>query len=108
MREGNQRVGPYSLIPGLLRELGADLDQVLRAAGLGPGVLNDMENRIPYLAIGRLLHECVVRTGAAFWGCSSVNAPVSRILVNRAKWCGTLQRYETLRKLLTPTTTSRV
>jgi hypothetical protein len=66
--EVDQRVGPYSLIPVLLRELGADPDKVLRAAGLGPDVLNDMENRIPFLAIGRLLHECAVKTRCPHFG----------------------------------------
>jgi len=50
-------------IPGLLRELGADPADVVDAAGLDTIVLDSPESRIPYSAGGRLLHECVVKTG---------------------------------------------
>lgn len=56
------------VIPGLLRELGADPAQVLVSAGLEATALDDMENRILYVAMGRLLHECAVKTGYAHFG----------------------------------------
>jgi hypothetical protein len=58
-----QRVGPLAVIPGLLREMGADPDKVLVSVGLDPTALSDLENRIPHVAMARLLRECVVRTG---------------------------------------------
>jgi len=59
---GTQRVGPLAVIPGLLRELGADPDQVLASAGLDAAALNDVENWIPYVAMGRLLRVCALMT----------------------------------------------
>jgi AraC-like DNA-binding protein len=61
--EASQRVGPLGEIPGLLRELGADPTEVLACAGLDRDALDTLENRIPYVATGRLLHECVEKTG---------------------------------------------
>jgi hypothetical protein len=57
-----QRVGPLAVIPGLLRELGADPDKVLASAGLDSAALNDIEGSIPYVALGRLLHACAFMT----------------------------------------------
>jgi len=61
--EASQRVGLLAEIPGLLRELGADPTEVLTSAGLDRDALDTLENRIPYVAAGRLLHECVEKTG---------------------------------------------
>jgi AraC-like DNA-binding protein len=61
--EASQRVGLLSEIPNLLRELGADPTEVLTNAGLDRDALDTLENRIPYVAVGRLLHQCVVKTG---------------------------------------------
>lgn len=63
IEEGSQRVGPLVEIPGLLRELGCDPAEVVASAGLDAIALDTPENRIPYVAAGRLLHECVVKTG---------------------------------------------
>ena len=63
-----QRVGAFALVPALIRRLGADPVTVMAAANLGPAVLDDPENRISYAALGRLLRECVVRTGCAHFG----------------------------------------
>ena len=60
--EASQRVGPLVEIPTLLRELGTDLAEVLDAASLDRVALDDAERRIPYLATGRLLHECAKQT----------------------------------------------
>lgn len=58
-------------IPAVLRELGADVDAVLRGAGLAPSVFLNLENVIPYAALGRVLAETVRRTG-----CESVGLRV--------------------------------
>jgi AraC-like DNA-binding protein len=51
----NQRVGAFTGVPALLRELGADPDTVLACAGLAPNALSDPDKHIPYGALGRLL-----------------------------------------------------
>jgi AraC-like DNA-binding protein len=61
--EASHRAGSLSEIPGLLRELGADPAEVEASAGLDKGALDSLENRIPFVATGRLLHECAVKTG---------------------------------------------
>jgi AraC-like DNA-binding protein len=61
--EASQRVGVLTEIPNLLRELGANAIDVLTSAGLDTDALDTLENRIPYVAVGRLLHECVMKTG---------------------------------------------
>lgn len=50
------RLGPLSLIPGLLRELGHDPAPVLAACGLQADAFDDRERRLPYrLAAGVIL-----------------------------------------------------
>ena len=66
--EAYQRVGPFVVIPGLLRELGADPARVLISAGLEATALDDMENRILFVAMGRLMHECALKTGCLHFG----------------------------------------
>jgi AraC-like DNA-binding protein len=51
----NQRVGAFTGVPTLLRELGADPKRVLARAGLAHDALNDPDKRIPFGALGRLL-----------------------------------------------------
>jgi len=58
-------VGPLVVIPGLLRDLGADPAEVLASAGLDIAMLGDQENRILYAAVGRLLREGVARTACS-------------------------------------------
>jgi AraC-like DNA-binding protein len=61
--EASQRVGLLAEIPGLLRELGSDPAAAAASAGLDPDALDTLENRIPFVAIGRLLHDCAAKTG---------------------------------------------
>jgi AraC-like DNA-binding protein len=63
VEEASQRVGPLVEVPGLLREFGADPAEVARGAGIDQVALDSPESRIPYLSTGRLLRECVVKTG---------------------------------------------
>ena len=60
--ENSQRVGPLVVIPSLLRELGAEPSEVLANAGLDMAALNDVDNWIPFVTVGKLLRECGVRT----------------------------------------------
>jgi AraC-like DNA-binding protein len=64
----SQRVGGLAEIPGLLREFGVDSAGVLTGSGLDPGALDHIENRIPYTAAVRLLHQCRQKTGCAHFG----------------------------------------
>src|SRR5262245_28286742 len=64
----SQRVGGFATTPALVRQLGADPKAVLSAANLGPHALDEPEGRIPYAALGRLLHEAASRTGCAHFG----------------------------------------
>ena len=66
--EGLQRVGPLVVIPGLLREFNADPSKVLASAGLALTALDNMENQIPYVAMGQLFRECVMKTGCPHFG----------------------------------------
>jgi AraC-like DNA-binding protein len=52
-----------SEIPGLLRELRSDPAEVAASAGLDPNGLDALENRIPFVAIGRILRHCAAKTG---------------------------------------------
>ncbi|MGD0076514.1 MAG: AraC family transcriptional regulator [Candidatus Binataceae bacterium] len=61
-KEASQRVGPLAEIPGLLREFGANIAEVLASVGLDADALDSLENRISFVAVGRLLHECAVKT----------------------------------------------
>jgi AraC-like DNA-binding protein len=63
IEEASQLVGLFAEIPVLLRELGTDPAEVASSAGLDTDALDSLENRIPFVATGRLLHECVVKTG---------------------------------------------
>ena len=51
----HQRVGAFTRLPGLVRELGADPAAMLAAAGLEAAALDDPDRTVPYAAMGRLL-----------------------------------------------------
>ena len=61
-QEASQRVGMLAEIPSLLRELGADPSEVMASAGLDTDTLDTMENRIPFVTVGRLLQHCAMNT----------------------------------------------
>lgn len=67
-RHWEQRVGGFTGVPQLLRQLGANPAQVLRSAGLAPEALNGTENRIAYGAWGRLLERGAEATGHPQFG----------------------------------------
>jgi AraC-like DNA-binding protein len=66
--ESHQRVGGLVVIPDLLRELGIDPTVVLPRAGIEPSALDHVDNRIPYLSLGRIFHECASATGCPHFG----------------------------------------
>jgi AraC-like DNA-binding protein len=66
--EGTQRVGPLVELPALLRELGAKPTEVLASVGISAKALENVENRIPSLAVESLLNECALKTGCAHFG----------------------------------------
>jgi AraC-like DNA-binding protein len=60
--ENLQRVGFLTLIPEILRRLGADPVEVLAAAGLSAQALDNPEGTIPYVAMGRILMVAADKT----------------------------------------------
>lgn len=67
-RVWHQRVGSFSALPQLIRQLGRDPDQLLLGAGLDAAALSDPENRLPYAAIVHLLGLAAERTGCGHFG----------------------------------------
>jgi hypothetical protein len=63
-----QRVGGFTLVPALVRQLGADPAALLMDVGLAPDSLDRPEQRIPYAAMGALFQEAATRTGCAHFG----------------------------------------
>ncbi len=66
--EGRQRVGVLSEVPRILRRLGADPEGVFQESGLELQVLDNPDNDISYVAMGRLLQACVKATGCEHFG----------------------------------------
>ena len=64
----SQRVGGFTVVPALIRQLGADPIPILTDVGLGPDSLDKPEKRIPYAAMGALFHEAARRTGCSHFG----------------------------------------
>src|SRR5262249_42148535 len=68
LEEGRQRVGTLREVPLVLRELGADPDSVFQDAGLQPRILDNPDNEITFVTMGRLLQACVRATGCEHFG----------------------------------------
>ena len=68
INESYERVGGLVVIPGLLREMGADPTVILPRAGVETSALDHVENRIPYVSMGRLFHECALETECPHFG----------------------------------------
>jgi len=67
-RHWTQRVGGFTELPALIRQLGAEPASVLASVGLAPDALDDCDARIPYASCGALLREAAERTGCAHFG----------------------------------------
>lgn len=63
-----QRVGAFVQLPALIRQLGADPDELLPGAGLATDALDRADRTIPYAALGRLLAQTAERTGCPHAG----------------------------------------
>jgi AraC-like DNA-binding protein len=71
MTEGRvwtQRVGGFTAVPALIRQLGADPIRILTDVGLAPDALDRPEHRIPYASMGALFQEAATRTGCSHFG----------------------------------------
>jgi AraC-like DNA-binding protein len=66
--EISQRVGAFTMLPALIRELGADPVATLASAGLSAGALADRENRVSHASVGHVLSEAVDRTRCEHFG----------------------------------------
>jgi AraC-like DNA-binding protein len=66
--EGAVHVGPLLPVPALLNEMGADADELLASVGIEPLLLSDADNLTTFATAGRLLRECVARTGCDHFG----------------------------------------
>ena len=62
------RLATISHLPGVLEELGADPQTVVRAAGLSLSAFADPEFRVPYTKMGELLALCVRETHCQYFG----------------------------------------
>jgi AraC-like DNA-binding protein len=64
----SQRVGGFTAVTALIRQLGADPVPILADIGLAADSLDRAEQRIPYAAMGALLLEGAKRTGCSHFG----------------------------------------
>jgi AraC-like DNA-binding protein len=67
-RAEDLRVQPLLGVPPLLREFGIDPGIALERAGIDPRAFLDLEQRVPFEQVGRLLAECVTLTGCPHFG----------------------------------------
>lgn len=63
-----QRVGAFTLVPGLVRGLGGDPDAVLADAGVPASLLDHPDNRISFRSLGRLLAGAARHTACPHFG----------------------------------------
>jgi AraC-like DNA-binding protein len=64
----SQRVGGFTAVPALIRQLGADPASVIADVGLAADSLDRPDQRIPYAAMGALFVEGARRTGCSHFG----------------------------------------
>ena len=62
------QVRAIQYVPSVLREMGVSPAAVLRAAGLKPNALTNLDRRLPFTQVGRLAVECVNATGCQHFG----------------------------------------
>jgi AraC-like DNA-binding protein len=67
-RNWTQRVGASTALPQLIRELGGDSTEVLRAAGLDATALEDADHRIPFAALVAVLDGAAIATRCPHFG----------------------------------------
>ena len=72
------RVGGATAVPDILRNLGADADRVIGAAGVSPSILADPENVIPFSMLAKLIQQCVDATRSPAVDAYGSNPPCLR------------------------------
>ncbi len=65
---GTRRVGTFTLVPTLIRQLGVDPAPIVASARLDPRLLDHPANRVRYEALLRLLNGAAVARGCAHFG----------------------------------------
>lgn len=63
-----QLVGPFAVVPALIRQLGADPQPILAAAGLSEDALASPNAHAAFASLSRLLSEAAARTGCPHFG----------------------------------------
>ncbi|MFO1060036.1 MAG: AraC family transcriptional regulator [Dongiaceae bacterium] len=66
--EAEQRVGPLSMLPVVLRERGVDPDRLAEAAGIDPALLADPAARLPFVQCCRILNEAAAAASCPHLG----------------------------------------
>lgn len=66
--EWSQRVGGFTAVPALIRQMGLDPGALLDDVGLARDSLEEPEQRVPYAAIGALLHAAARLTKCPHFG----------------------------------------
>jgi AraC-like DNA-binding protein len=67
-RKGTVRIGVQAEIPGILKSLGADPEEIFAAANIDMALFNDPDNVISFAARGHLLNVCAAHTGCEHLG----------------------------------------
>ncbi len=68
VRDGELRVAPLTVVPGLLHERGLNPARVFASAGLDIGVLDNPDNPVPFEALGRVLASAARLTDCPHFG----------------------------------------
>jgi AraC-like DNA-binding protein len=66
--KGAVRMGPIIAIPAVMRDFGADLDDILAALGLPADVFGDADNTLPYPVFCKLISLCAEAVGREDFG----------------------------------------
>jgi len=91
----NQRVGAYSRLPALIRQLGADPEPILCRSGISAEAIARPEGRVPYQALVTLLQEVASETACPHLGLLAGACGASPTSVSLARQCGIRQRWAT-------------
>jgi hypothetical protein len=60
--------GAFTALGPLIRQFDVDPIPIFKRAGVSATAFNDADARIPYIALGRILHEAAARTRCAHFG----------------------------------------
>jgi len=91
----DQRVGAFSRLPVLIRQLGADPHAMWSRAGIDAEAIARPEGRVPYQALVTLLQEVASETACPHLGLLAGACGASPTSVSLARQCGIRQRWAT-------------